>query len=516
MPADAVNGESYDLVVIGGGVNGTGIAADATGRGLKVLLCEMNDLASATSSNSSKLIHGGLRYLEYYQFRLVREALAEREVLLKNAPHIISPLRFQLPHRPHLRPAWMIRAGLFLYDNLAKRTTLAKSKAIKFSEDSPLKATMRQGFEYSDGFVDDARLVVCNALAAAKGGATIKVRTKCTSAKRVDNGWRIELQDQQGNKTTVLATAIANAAGPWVASLFDQAFTIKSPKSIRLVKGSHIIVPRLHSQPQAYILQNEDSRIVFVIPYEDNFSLIGTTDVDYHGDPSLVAIDKEEQDYLIQVSNQHFKTQIRTADIVRTYSGVRPLLNDEADSAQAVSRDYSFEVQTNAGEYPLLSVFGGKITTYRKLSEAAVDKLCQFFPKAGAAWTKDSVLPGGDFSDKQHLQASLEQQYPWLASSLITRYVRSYGTLCQQFLTGKTAVADLGPDFGAGLYQLEVDYLINQEWAMCLEDVIWRRTKMGMYLSTEQKQQLDQYLQKATASAQKLLEKDHRDQLLAS
>jgi len=497
VQATAEQKNIYDLLVIGGGVNGTGIAADAAGRGLKVLLCEMNDLASATSSNSSKLIHGGLRYLEDYEFRLVKEALAEREVLLKNAPHIISPLRFQLPHRAHLRPAWMIRAGLFLYDNLAKRATLAKSKSIKFTDISPLKPKMTKGFEYSDAKVDDARLVICNALAAQQQGADILVQTKCVQAKRDATGWCVVLEDSAGKQTSVYAKAVANAAGPWVASLFKDVLHCESPKKIRLVKGSHIIVPRIHAQPQAFILQNEDGRIVFVIPYEDNFSLIGTTDVEYLGDPSAVSIDQQEIDYLIDVSNAHFKQQITASEIVSSYSGVRPLLNDESDSAQAVTRDYTFEIEDVAGKSPLLSVFGGKITTYRKLSEAAVNKLCEFFPQASKPWTKSAVLPGGDFASKSELQQQLQKQYPWLDIDLITRYVRSYGTLCQKFLNSATGVKDMGKDFGAGLYQLEIDYLLQHEWASNVEDVLWRRTKMGMYLSVEQCAELDAYISTA-------------------
>jgi glycerol-3-phosphate dehydrogenase len=491
----SVENNQYDLVVIGGGINGTGIAADAAGRGLSVLLCEMNDLASATSSWSSKLIHGGLRYLEYYEFRLVKEALAEREVLLGNAPHLIAPLRFQLPHRPHLRPAWMIRAGLFLYDNLAKRATLPKSKSIKFLADSPLKTTMTKGFEYSDASVDDSRLVVCNALMAQQKGADIRVRTKCVSLKRVDNGWHIVLQSADGEQQDVYAKAVANAAGPWVASLFDDATQLKSPKSIRLVKGSHIIVPRIHDGAHAYILQNEDGRIVFVIPYEDNFSLIGTTDVEYIGDPSKVAIDQDETNYLIEITNNHFKTQISESDIVRTYSGVRPLLNDESDSAQAVTRDYTFEVQTEQDKYPLLSVFGGKITTYRKLSEAAVNKLCDYFPNATGAWTKKAALPGGEFESRAELAAELQAAYAWLPAALVKRYVRSYGTLCRQFLKNKTSLADLGQHFGANFYAAEVEYLMSSEWAYSLDDVIWRRSKIGMYLNAQQLTELSAFIE---------------------
>ncbi|WP_428035258.1 glycerol-3-phosphate dehydrogenase [Amphritea sp.] len=485
----------YDLLVIGGGINGAGIAADAAGRGLSVVLCEMSDLGSATSSNSSKLIHGGLRYLEYYEFRLVREALAEREVLLKNAPHIIWPLRFRLPHRPHLRPAWMIRAGLFLYDNLAKRATLPASKSLKFGAESVLKPAMTRGFEYSDGWVDDARLVVLNALAAQDKEATIKTRTRCISARRTDQLWNITLLDTLTGNTEVLKSrSIVNAAGPWVSSLFKDAMGSEPPRQVRLVKGSHIIVPRIHDEPEAYILQNEDGRIVFVIPYEDRFSLIGTTDQEYVGDPARVAIDQGEIDYLIEVTNQHFRRQINAADVVRTYSGVRPLLDDNAGSAQAVTRDYTFEVDAPGNQAPLISIFGGKITTYRKLSEAAVDKLCEHFPDSKPKWTADARLPGGDFESQPALQEELARRYPWLPNQLITRYVRTYGTLCYRLLKDMSSLSEMGTDFGAGLYEAEVRYLVDHEWAITVEDILWRRTKRGLYMTESDTDRLTAYI----------------------
>lgn len=485
----------YDLLVVGGGINGAGIAADAAGRGLSVILSEMNDLGSATSSNSSKLIHGGLRYLEYYEFRLVREALAEREVLLKKAPHIIWPLRFRLPHRPHLRPALMIRAGLFLYDHLAKRVTLPGSKSIKFDTASPLKDTMKRGFEYSDGWVDDARLVTLNALAAQDKGAKIKTRTKCINAKRTNGLWTVTLQDTiNGAIETLKARSIVNASGPWVSSLFDEVMSTNPPKKIRLVKGSHIIVPRIHDESEAYILQNEDGRIVFVIPYEDNFSLIGTTDQEYHGDPAEVAIDQGEIDYLVDITNQHFRTQISSSDVVRTYSGVRPLLDDEADSAQAVTRDYTYEVDAPAGQAPLISIFGGKITTYRKLSEVAVDKLCEHFPAAGKQWTAEARLPGGNFTDQISLQKQISSQYNWLPPQLLKRFVRTYGTLTYDLLKDATQLSDLGSQFAEGLYEAEIIYLINHEWALTVEDIIWRRTKLGLRMSESEVDNLSQYL----------------------
>ncbi|MFT5757428.1 MAG: glycerol-3-phosphate dehydrogenase [Alteromonadaceae bacterium] len=485
----------YDLLVIGGGINGTGIAADAAGRGLNVLLCEMNDLASSTSSNSSKLIHGGLRYLEYYEFRLVREALAEREILLKNAPHIIWPLRFRLPHRRHLRPSWMIRIGLFMYDNLAKRATLKGSQGIKFGKNSPMVNKITKGFEYSDAWVDDARMVVLNALAARDKGASILTRTRCSNAKRVGNTWEVTLHDNlTGQQKVVKTKALVNAAGPWVTSIFDEALKIPSPKKIRLIKGSHIIVPRIHNESQAYILQNEDKRIVFVIPYEDDFSLIGTTDVEHIGDPATACISQEETDYLISVVNAHFKHQISAKDIVATYSGVRPLLDDESDSAAAVTRDYTFEVDAPQGKAPLLSVFGGKITTYRKLSEAAVNGIISHFPEAGKCWTEDAALPGGDFDNQHNLQTSLQREYSWLPRKVVNRYVRSYGTLSHLICGGIKSLEGMGQHFGAGLYQREVEYLIEQEWAIDLEDIIWRRSKLSLQLTPAEKNELERFI----------------------
>ncbi len=495
----------HDLLVIGGGINGVGIAADAAGRGLNVVLCEMNDLASATSSNSSKLVHGGLRYLEYYEFRLVREALAEREVLLKNAPHIIRPLRFRLPHRRHLRPSWMIRIGLFMYDNLAKRATLKGSHGIKFGKNSPVIDKITKGFEYSDAWVDDARLVVLNAIAAREKGACILTHTRCSNAKRVDDIWEVTLHDNLTGQQQVIKTkALVNAAGPWVTSFFDDALKTRSPKQIRLIKGSHIIVPRIHTESEAYILQNEDKRIVFVIPYEDDFSLIGTTDVEHTGDPVTACISKEETDYLISIINAHFKHQVSTKDIVATYSGVRPLLDDESDSAATVTRDYTFEVDATQGKAPLLSVFGGKITTYRKLAEAAVNGIIGHFPNAGKCWTADAVLPGGNFDNQHNLQTRLQRQYNWLPRKIINRYVRSYGTLSHEICAGLNSLEDMGQHFGAGLYQREVEYLIEHEWAVNLEDIIWRRSKLSLQLTQTEKNVLENFLATSTTTSKKV------------
>ncbi|WP_076540577.1 glycerol-3-phosphate dehydrogenase [Shewanella sp. UCD-KL21] len=492
--------EMYDIVVIGGGINGVGIAADAASRGLKILLCEQNDLASATSSNSSKLIHGGLRYLEHYEFRLVKEALAEREVLLRNAPHIIKPLTFHLPHQDHLRPAWMIRLGLMMYDNLAKRITLPKSKSIKFSADNPLKSEITKGFSYADAWVDDSRMVVLNALQAKQLGAQIYTRTRCVNAKREQQHWLVTLECQQtGKQFSVKSKALVNASGPWVAKLFDDVLPFTSPQNIRLVRGSHIVVPRIHSQPQAYILQNEDQRIVFILPFEDDYSLIGTTDMDYQGDPGQVQINDEEIDYLIDITNSYFKQQISRNDVLHTFSGVRPLIDDEAESAQKVSRDYRFEIDApklDDGQQAavLLSAFGGKITTYRKLSEAAVNQLAAYFPQLAPSNTANQPLPGGNISSITTLLAQLKALYPNMPQQLIHRWARSYGTLTMDVIGSATCEAQLGQDFGHGLYAAEVDYLIANEWAQDASDILWRRTKVGLRFNAQQTQVLQSYL----------------------
>lgn len=485
-----------DLIVVGGGINGTGIAADAAGRGLSVLLLEANDLASATSSASSKLIHGGLRYLEYYEFRLVREALAEREVLLKLAPHIVYPLRFRLPHQPHLRPAWMIRTGLFLYDHLGHRTTLPGSVGLKFGADSVLKPELTRGFEYSDCWVDDARLVALNALEVVEKGSEVKTRMKVTKAVRENDLWTVEAQDQiTGETQTWQAKGLVNVTGPWVKEFYDNELHMKSPRGIRLVKGSHIVVPKVHDEPQAYILQNEDQRIVFVIPWLEQFSIIGTTDVEYHGDPREVKIDDNEINYLLGVYNDHFKKQLTQDDVVWSYSGVRPLSDDESDSAQAVTRDYTMEVADDQGKAPLLSVFGGKLTTYRKLAEHAMDKLASYYPNIGPAWTKDSVLPGGKIGkDTQSYQTQLQRYYPWLPEALAHRYTHTYGDRSELIINGATSLAELGENLGHDLYEAELRYLVEKEWVVELDDAIWRRTKLGMWLDESQKQRVAEWI----------------------
>ncbi|MFD2165043.1 glycerol-3-phosphate dehydrogenase [Thalassotalea euphylliae] len=491
----------YDVFVVGGGINGAGIANDAAGRGLNVMLCEMNDLASATSSNSSKLIHGGLRYLEYYEFSLVKKALAEREVLLKNAPHIISPLVFRLPHQPHLRPAWMIRAGLFLYDNLSKRISLPKSRSVKFDNNAPLKSHVVKGFEYADAWVDDARLTVLNAVSAQEHGATVLTRTKLVAAESIDDIWHLTLENTDTGETTLVKSkTLMNAAGPWVESITGLSKKITPSQHVRLVKGSHFVVPKIHNDDHAYILQNEDNRIVFVLPFEQDFSLVGTTDVDFSGDPSDAEISHEEIDYLIEISNSYFKTQISRDDIVHTYAGIRPLLQDEAEDAKAVTRDYTIELVTKK-HAPLVNIYGGKITTYRTLAEAAVDKLTALFPNMKPAWTKAAALPGGNFHSRDALSAKLAEEFPWLPHALRQRFVRSYGTYTSKILENCNCLEDLGKDFGAGLYQKELCYLMNHEWAKGVDDIIWRRTKLGLRLTEQQKNELTKYLAEKCVTA---------------
>jgi glycerol-3-phosphate dehydrogenase len=487
--------DCYDLAVIGGGINGVGIAADAAGRGLKVFLCEKDDLAQHTSSASSKLIHGGLRYLEHYEFRLVREALAEREVLLAKAPHIVKPMRFVLPHRPHLRPAWMIRAGLFLYDHLGKRKRLGASRSLRFGPGYPLKPAITRGFEYADCAVDDARLVVLNAMAAREQGAHIHTRTRCLRAERVDGLWQVELQHADGSLHTIRARALVNAAGPWVAKFIKDDLKLDAPYGIRLIQGSHLIVPRLYEGDHAYILQNEDQRIVFCIPYLDRFTLIGTTDREYSGDPAKVAITEQETDYLLKVVNAHFNHQLSASDILHTYSGVRPLCNDESDNPSAVTRDYTLALSATQGEAPLLSVFGGKLTTYRKLAESAMAELKPFFSQMGQSWTASSALPGGEgMSTPQNLVDELLSQHQWLAPDIAKRWAVTYGSRTWQLLKGVNGPDDLGQAIGGGLFTREVDYLRETEWAFSAQDILWRRTKLGLFTSEGEQRALADYL----------------------
>ncbi len=490
----------FDLLVVGGGVNGAGIARDAVGRGLSVLLVEQDDLASATSSASTKLVHGGLRYLEYYEFRLVREALEERETLLAMAPHIIKPLRFVLPHAHATRPAWLVRLGLFLYDHLGGRKRLPGSRGLRLTgapEGASLKPDYRKAFAYSDCWVDDARLVTLNAIDAAERGAVIETRTRLVEARRAAGGWEARLQPKDGPERTVRAKAIVNAAGPWVAEVLGSALNVTTGSGARLIKGSHIVVPKLFDGDHAYMLQNPDRRIVFAIPYEGRFTLVGTTDVAWDAPPGPARIDPSEVDYLCESINRYFSRQITSADVAWSYAGIRPLFDDNADSASAVTRDYVLEVDAPEGQAPVLSVFGGKITTYRRLADHALEKLAEFFPDAGPSWTRGAVLPGGDLPDldRAALAQALHAEYAFLPEDLTARLVRSYGTRTRQVLGDAKSLADLGEDFGAGLHAAEVDYLVANEWARTTQDILYRRSKLGLHLPSDGVSRLEAYLQ---------------------
>ncbi|HEX7814081.1 glycerol-3-phosphate dehydrogenase [Dyella sp.] len=493
--------ERVDVLVVGGGVNGVGIARDAAGRGLSVWLCERDDLASHTSSASTKLIHGGLRYLEQFEFALVGKALAEREVLLRAAPHIIWPLRFVLPHQPHLRPAWMIRIGLFLYDHLGRgRRTLPGSRRVRFGKHvtgEPLRDDFSVGFVYSDAWVQDARLVVLNAMDAARRGAQIRTHTRCVSARREGDGWVAELEPRDGERYTVHARALVNAAGPWAASFLDDVAHIKHDHSLRLIKGSHIVVPKLYDHRYAYIFQQPDRRIVFAIPYERDFTLIGTTDIEYKDDPSHPIIGDDETRYLCDAANRYFKKQLTPADVVWSYSGVRPLLQDEAGSASEVTRDYLLDIDQQGA--PLLNVFGGKLTTFRKLSEEAVDRLAPLLDNSRGAWTADAKpLPGGGERDIDELMNDIRASRPWLSETFAWRLVHSYGTRARDLLGEAGSLDALGQHFGADLYQAEVDYLVRHEWATEAEDILWRRSKLGLRIDSDGVRMLGEYLASKT------------------
>ena len=491
----------YDLFIIGGGVNGCGIARDAAGRGHSVFLCEMNDLASGTSSWSTKLVHGGLRYLEYYDFKLVRHALLEREILWGIAPHIIRPLRFVLPHHAGLRPAWLLRLGLFLYDHIGGRKLLPPTRTLDLSRDEvgkPLApGRFKRGFEYSDCFVDDARLVVLTARDAADRGAHIRTRSKATAIRQVDGIWQVTVQEAGGEPRTIRARALVNAGGPWVEQVLAQGAGVNARAKVRLVQGSHIVVRKLYDHGRAYIFQNADGRIVFAIPYQDDFTLIGTTDLDYDGDPGAVKISSAEIDYLCTSVSDYLAKPVRPADVVWTYSGVRPLYDDGADEAKAATRDYVFELDTPGGA-PLLSIYGGKITTYRRLAEEALRKLAPYLEGSRAAegWTAKAALPGGDFAvtGLDTLVAELRRDYPFLTLAHANRLARAYGTRARIMLGDAKSIEDLGQDFGATLSEREVRYLIAHEFAINADDIVWRRSKLGLRMSAGQVATLDQWI----------------------
>ncbi|HEV7910242.1 MAG TPA: glycerol-3-phosphate dehydrogenase [Methylocella sp.] len=492
---------NVDLLVIGGGVNGAGIARDAAGRGLSVMLCEQGDLADATSSASSKLIHGGLRYLEYYQFRFVREALLEREVLLAIAPHIVWPARFILPHDKGLRPALVIEAGLFLYDWLARRNRLGRSRRLDLrpaKEGAPLKDRLTTGFAYSDCRVDDARLVVLNAVDARERGASIRTRTRCVSAKREHGMWQATLLDMRVAATTIVtARALVNAAGPWAAEVFNGVTGHDAGKKLRLVKGSHIVVPRMYEGDQSYVLQNEDRRVIFVMPYEMDYTLIGTTEIPFEGDPSKARISVEEISYLCAAVSRYFRKPLRPCDVVESFSGVRPLYDDGAANASAAARAYVLDLDAPEGSAPLLSVFGGKITTYRRLAEDALELLSPHLKAPYTKrWTATAPLPGGDMEsgDFDLFLRTLRGKYPWLDAATVARLARAYGTRVEMILGKARSADDLGVDFGAGLFQAEIDYLIGQEFALAADDILWRRSKRGLHLSPVERARVSAYL----------------------
>ncbi|WP_421760820.1 glycerol-3-phosphate dehydrogenase [Devosia sp.] len=484
-----------DVFVIGGGVNGTGIARDAIGRGYSVMLAEMNDLASGTSSAATKLVHGGLRYLEYYEFRLVREALIEREVLWASAPHIIWPLRFILPHHKGLRPAWLLRTGLFIYDYLGGRKLLPATRTLDLSTDpagKPLKPGYTTAFEYSDGWVDDARLVTLNARDAADRGATVLTRTKVVSARRDGGLWTIELEDQRDkSRQTVISRLLVNAGGPWVDQVIVQAMGRNDAHHVRLVKGSHIVVKKLFDHPKCYFFQNPDGRIIFAIPYEGDYTLIGTTDQDFAEDPATVKISDGEIDYLCSAASEYFAKPVTRDDIVWTYSGVRPLFDDHASAAQEATRDYVLKTE-GEGDGPLINIFGGKLTTHRRLSEQVVDKIEGLIGAKGPRWTAKGTLPGGDFpaTGFETLLEGCVKRYPKLSPVLLRRLTRCYGTKVPVLLGDRKTPAELGMFFGGTLYEAEVEYLIAHEWAMTADDVLWRRTKQGLRLNGEEKARL--------------------------
>lgn len=481
--------DSYDLAVIGGGINGAGVARDAAGRGLSVVLLEQNDLASGTSSWSTKLIHGGLRYLEHYKFRLVREALTEREVLMGIAPHLVRPIRFVLPHHAGLRPAWLLRLGLFLYDHIGGRKRLPATRTLDLATDeagTPLTPGHRKAFEYSDCTVDDTRLVVMNARDAADRGAAILPRTRVVSARRDGDVWRIEAMDASGQARQYYASALINAAGPWVEKVLSGAIGANAPARVRLVQGSHIVVPRLFGHDRAYIFQNADGRIVFAIPYHGDFTLIGTTDRDYTGDPAAVTATPDEIAYLCEAVRPYIRQKVTQQDVVWAFSGVRPLYDDGASAAQEATRDYVL-VRDPAPGPALLSVFGGKITTYRRLAEEVLEKLADALPvRCGLApgWTGKAVLPGGDLGgmDLTAFADDFARQHPFLAAAQARRLARAYGSLADAMLGDARSLADLGHDYGAGLTGREVDWLVEHEWARSADDVLWRRSKLGLVM----------------------------------
>ncbi|WP_444813499.1 glycerol-3-phosphate dehydrogenase [Variovorax gracilis] len=513
-PSSTASAADCDVLIVGGGINGCGIARDLAGRGWRVVLCEKDDLAAHTSSSSTKLIHGGLRYLEYYEFSLVRKALQEREVLLKSAPHIMWPLRFVMPHDPSMRPAWMIRIGLFMYDHLARREVLPGSRTVdlkRHEAGAALKPEFKRGFVYSDGWVDDARLVVLNALDARARGAEILTRTRCISARRNAEGWTALLEGPEGQRS-VRARAVVNAAGPWAeAFLRGVAHSAQgealATRHLRLVKGSHIVVPRVFGHDHAYIFQNPDKRIIFAIPYQDDFTLIGTTDIELQGDdPGAARISDDEVDYLCTQASRYFRKPVTPADVVWTYSGVRPLLDDASGDPSAVTRDYMLESNTTAA--PLLSVWGGKITTFRKLAEDAADEVGRMLGETRTAWTDGAFMAGGDLSawiggttrtsrpddDFERFVDAVRSKYPWLEFNLARRLARAYGARVAEVIGDARSMDDMGEAVAPGLHERELRYLRDEEWACSGDDVLWRRSKLGLHFTPAERDQVNTWM----------------------
>lgn len=507
MDSNGSSESEFDLVVIGAGINGAGIARDAVGRGLKVLLCEKDDIAEHTSSASTKLIHGGLRYLEHYDFKLVRHSLKEREVLMRAAPHIIWPLRFILPHHKALRPRWLIRIGLFLYDHIGGRKLLPASNSVNLRTHvagKALKNEFTSGFEYSDCWVQDSRLVVLNVLDASEKGCAVLTRTEVTDLARAQNQWRVTFHAKESDEThTVTTTAVVNAAGPWVekALLLNENHVVKH--GIRLVKGSHVVVPQLFDHPYTYIFQNEDNRIIFAVPYENNYTLLGTTDVEVEGQPDEQKTEDWEVSYICKSASVYFDKEINPVDAVWSYTGVRPLYDDASSNASKVTRDYKLDLDTDGGA-AILSVYGGKLTTYRKLAEDVLDMLTPVLRVTEPAWTHSAVLPGGDI-DAANYEAFVKQmgaKYSWLDVAVLNDYTRNYGTRMSTIVGSATSMGELGMDYGGGLYQREVDYLMQSEWAKEVDDILWRRTKKGLVISEGARLQLQEYVLSKKNTAQ--------------
>lgn len=491
-----------DLFVIGGGINGAGMARDAAGRGLKVVLCEKDDLAEGTSSRSGKLVHGGLRYLEYYEFRLVREALIEREVLLNAAPHIIWPMRFVLPHSPQDRPAWLVRLGLFLYDHLGGRKKLPGTRTLNLRRDpegTPILDQYSKGFEYSDCWVDDARLVVLNAVGAAEKGAEILTRTAAVTARRENGGWTIVAKNSAtGERRTFRARCLVNCAGPWVSDVIGRVAGSNSPRNVRLVKGSHIIVPKWWAGNNAYLVQNHDKRVIFINPYEGDKALIGTTDISYEGRAEEVKADETEIEYLINAVNRYFKEKLRRSDVIHSFSGVRPLFDDGKGNPSAVTRDYVFDLDETGGA-PLLNVFGGKITTYRELAERGIKRMEHLFPTMGADWTATAPLPGGEMpnADFETYLNGLRDAYSWAPRMLLLHYARLYGARAKDVIGSANSVKGLGRHFGGTLYEAEARYLTAKEWALTSDDILYRRTKYYLHLTEAERAAFEKWFDEA-------------------